>query len=81
MRQVRKPKPLGVCNICGQLTDMLEMVNHRCNQTVHGRRCAGQLKSELSHIWVKCESCDGVGKLGSQKCSGCLGYGWLLLGA
>lgn len=81
MRQVRRPKPLGVCNVCGQLTDMLEMVNQRCNRTIHGRRCAGQIKSELGHIWVKCESCDAAGKVGSQKCRECLGFGWRLLGA
>lgn len=81
MRRIRKPKPLGVCNVCGQLTDMLEMVNHRCTHTIHGRRCAGLFKSELNHIWVVCESCDAVGKVGTVICSECSGFGWRLLGA
>jgi len=81
MRRLRKPKPLGVCNVCGQLTDQLAMVNHRCMRTVHGRRCAGLVKSELTHIWVECQSCEAVGKVGTQICSGCSGFGWRLLGA
>lgn len=80
MRQSRKPKPAGVCNACGQITDLIEMINHRCTYTVHGRRCAGLFKSELSHIWVACNSCDGVGKVGSVSCSTCYGFGWHLLG-
>jgi DnaJ-class molecular chaperone len=57
------------------------MVNHRCTRTVHGRRCAGQFKSELNHVWVVCESCDGVGKVGTLACRECSGFGWRLLGA
>jgi len=69
MRRIRKPKPSGVCNVCGQLTDQIEMINHRCTYTLHGRRCAGLFKSELNHIWVACESCDAVGKVGTVICS------------
>ena len=81
MRRIRKPKPLGVCNVCGQLSDQIVMINHRCTHTVHGRRCAGLFKSELSHVWVVCESCDAVGKVGTVICSECSGFGWRLLGA
>lgn len=81
MRRVRKPKPLGVCNVCGQLSDQIVMINHRCTHTVHGRRCAGLFKSELTHVWVACESCDAVGKVGTVICRECSGFGWRLLGA
>ncbi len=81
MRRIKKRKPLGVCNICGKLTDQIEMINHRCTQTIHGRRCAGLFKSELTHIWVECESCEGVGKVGSVICRECSAFGWRLLGA
>jgi hypothetical protein len=63
------------------LTDQIEMINHRCTYTLHGRRCAGLFKSELSHVWVACESCDAVGKVGTVICSECSGFGWRLLGA
>ena len=81
MRRIRKPKPSGVCNVCGQLTDQIEMINHRCTYTLHGRRCAGLFKSELNHTWVACESCDAVGKVGTVICGECSGFGWRLLGS
>ncbi len=62
-------------NVCGQLTDMIEMVNHPCGRTIHGRRCAGMFQSELTLIWVTCECCDGAGKLGSQSAASVPGMG------
>lgn len=79
MRKVRKPKPLGVCNTCGALTDQIEFVNQRCNKIVHGRRCAGLYKSELTHVWAECEECGAVGKVGTQVCTSCEGFGWRLI--
>ena len=79
MKRIRKPKPLGVCNVCGALTDQIEFVNQRCNKTLHGRRCAGLFKSELTHVWAECEECDAVGKVGTQICMSCEGFGWRLI--
>ncbi len=79
MRQFKKPKPLGVCNVCSALTDQIEFVNQRCNRTVHGRRCAGQFKSELTHVWAECDECGAIGKVGTQACSSCAGFGWRLI--
>lgn len=79
MKQVKKPKPLGVCTVCSALTDQLVLVNQRCNRVVSGRRCAGQFRSELTHVWSACEECHAVGKVGSLPCSSCHGYGWFLI--
>jgi hypothetical protein len=79
VKQVKKPKPLGVCNVCGALTDQVEFVNQRCNKVVYGRRCYGQYKSELTHVWAECETCRASGKVGTQRCEGCEGFGWKLL--
>jgi hypothetical protein len=79
MKVVKKSKPLGVCNVCSALTNEVQFVNQRCNAVVHGRRCAGQYKSELTHVWAECETCHASGKVGTQACDGCAGFGWRLI--
>ena len=80
MRHSAKPKPLAVCTLCRALTDPQQRVNQRCSQTVHGRRCAGIFRSDLSFVWDPCRGCDSTGVLGSQACQECAGYGWRLFG-
>jgi len=75
----KKPKPLGVCNVCGAFTDQIEQVNQRCTAVVYGRRCAGQFRSELSHVWAECEVCGATGVVGTQRCDNCAGFGWRLI--
>ncbi|MBI4192098.1 MAG: hypothetical protein HY525_16355 [Betaproteobacteria bacterium] len=79
MKLVKKEKPLGVCNVCRAYTDQHEYVNHRCNKTVHGRRCYGTFKSGLGEVWDQCQTCHATGKVGTQTCSECAGFGWHLI--
>ena len=78
MRQVKKPKPAGACSVCRAPTDLREMLNQRCRATLNGRRCYGTYHSDLSLVWDECQSCNGTGKVGTQVCSECAGYGWKL---
>ncbi len=80
MRLEKKAKPSGVCSVCQALTNQREDLNHRCTQVVTGRRCSGTIKSGLAHLWDQCESCDATGKVGTQVCSECSGFGWKLYG-
>lgn len=80
MRHSRKPKPLAVCTICRALIDPKQRVNQRCSHTVHGRRCAGTFRSDLSFVWDPCRGCEATGWVGSQVCSECSGHGWRLFG-
>ena len=80
MRASKLPHPAGVCNVCNALTNHHEFVNHRCDKTVTGRRCAGTYKSGVSFLWDACDGCEATGKVGSQTCSQCEGYGWRLYG-
>ena len=74
------PKPLGVCDVCHALTKVHEALNNRCDKVVNGRRCYGHYKSALGYLWDRCEACDGHGKVGTQACTNCQGFGWLLYG-
>ena len=78
MRPEKKPKPLAVCSVCQALTDRREMLNHRCEQAVSGRRCYGRFQSALTRLWDECASCEGRGKVGTQTCGECKGFGWKL---
>ena len=78
MRPDPKPKPLAVCNVCQALTELHEDLNHRCRSTVQGRRCYGTYKSGLACLWDRCETCEGVGRVGTQACGECAGFGWKL---
>lgn len=80
MRLSKLPHPLAVCSVCGAMTNEHESLNHRCDRTVTGRRCYGTYKSGVSHLWDQCESCEATGKVGSQVCSACNGFGWNLYG-
>ena len=80
MRASRLPHPAGVCNVCGALTIHHEFVNHRCDKVVTGRRCSGTYKSGVAFLWDMCSGCEATGKVGSQTCSECAGYGWHLYG-
>jgi hypothetical protein len=33
----------------------------------------------LTHVWAECETCHATGKVGTQVCDGCLGFGWRLI--
>ena len=76
MRLTKKPKPLAVCNVCHALTDQHESINQRCNNTVSGRRCSGTYHSNLTAVFDECGSCQATGKVGSQTCGECQGFGW-----
>lgn len=78
MRPEKKAKPLAVCSVCQALTDRREMLNHRCDQVVNGRRCYGRFQSALTRLWDECASCEGHGKVGTQACAECKGFGWKL---
>jgi len=78
MRPSKKPKPLGACNVCHALTNQHEALNHRCNEVGGGRRCYGTYKSAITYLWDPCESCEATGKVGSQECTACRGFGWTM---
>jgi DnaJ-class molecular chaperone len=78
MRPQKKDKPLAVCTVCQALTDRHEYRNNRCNQIVAGRRCSGQFQSALTRLWDECQGCTGTGKVGTQVCTECKGFGWNL---
>jgi len=80
MLRVKKPKPLAVCNVCGAFAAELHDVNHRCVKVVYGRRCSGTYKGSLGLVWDECQPCNATGKVGSQTCVECSGWGWHLLG-
>jgi hypothetical protein len=80
LRASKLPHPAGVCNVCGALTSHHEFVNHRCDKVVTGRRCSGTYKSGVAFLWDMCAGCEATGKVGSQVCSECAGYGWRLYG-
>jgi hypothetical protein len=76
---VKRPKPVGVCTVCAALTNELQFINQRCSAILHGRRCSGQYRSELTHVWGECEECHAVGRVGTQECPSCKGFGWFLV--
>jgi hypothetical protein len=80
LRPERKAKPLAVCNVCHALTNQHELLNHRCNETVNNRRCYGIFKSALAYLWDACEGCECTGRIGSQVCTECKGFGWKMYG-
>jgi len=80
MRPDKRPKPLGACSVCYALTNQHEYLNHRCNQVVNGRRCYGTFKSAMTYLWDQCKSCEATGKVGTQVCSECSGFGWKMYG-
>ena len=80
MRTSKLPKPAGACEVCHGLTKRREDVNHRCSYVVNGRRCYGIYKSAITFLWDLCISCEGTGKVGTQKCTECGGFGWKLYG-
>ena len=80
MRRDKQPKPRAACNVCHALTNLHEALNHRCSTVVNGRRCYGTYKSALTFLWDACESCESTGKVGTQVCSECGGFGWRLYG-
>ena len=80
MPRFKKPKPLAVCDTCGAFTDRHEDINHRCSGSLHGRRCPGNYKSHLGLVWDECQACEATGKVGTEACVECSGWGWRLLG-
>ena len=78
MRADKKPKPLAVCSVCQALTDRRENLNHRCDAVVNSRRCSGMYQSALTRLWDACGACDCAGKVGTQICAECRGFGWKL---
>jgi len=79
-RLSKRHHPLAACDVCHALTDRHESVNHRCGKVVTGRRCYGTYKSGITNLWDACDSCGATGKVGSQTCGECGGYGWRLYG-
>jgi len=80
MRQPKKLKPLAVCNVCGAFSGEHQDINHRCNKALYGRRCSGAFKSSLGLVWDECQACSATGKVGSETCVECAGWGWHLIG-
>jgi len=80
MLQVKKQKPLTVCNVCGAFSSEHADVNHRCTKAVYGRRCSGTFKSSLGMTWDECQACSAKGKVGTETCVECSGWGWHLIG-
>jgi hypothetical protein len=80
MRTQKKAKPLAACGVCRGLTDRHEDLNHRCNQVINGRRCYGTYKSAITYLWDQCEACEARGKVGTQPCAACAGFGWVMYG-
>jgi len=80
MRTGKQPKPAGACSVCLALMRRREVLNHRCDQVVNGRRCYGTYKSAMTSLWDQCVSCEGTGKVGTQACSECAGFGWKMYG-
>jgi hypothetical protein len=78
MQPTKKAKPTGVCSECHAAYDRREVLNHRCDKVVSGRRCAGLVKSAINTLWDECESCQATGKLGVLPCRECGGFGWKL---
>lgn len=76
MPRFKKSRPLGVCNVCGALTEAHADVNHRCREVRIGRRCSGTYKATLGMVWSECPGCHAYGKIGSQACTECAGFGW-----
>jgi len=77
---IKKPKPLAVCDVCGAFTGEHMDVNHRCTRSLYGRRCSGTFKSNLGQVWEECQGCYATGKVGSETCVECSGWGWHLVG-
>jgi hypothetical protein len=80
MRKEKRPKPTAACGVCHALTNRHEDLNHRCNAVVNGRRCYGTYKSAMTYLWDQCDSCEATGKVGTQACSACGGFGWVMYG-
>ena len=80
MRPKKQPKPAGACSVCQALTRRHQDLNHRCDHVVNGRRCSGTFKSAMTFLWDPCESCEAAGKVGTQICRECAGFGWKMYG-
>jgi hypothetical protein len=80
LRPEKKAKPLAVCSVCQALSNRHESVNHRCDQIVSNRRCSGIYKSALTYLWDACEGCECTGRVGTQTCTECKGFGWKIYG-
>lgn len=78
IRRDKKPKPLGVCTVCRDYTGEHIRMNHRCVRVHGGRRCSGIYRSSLTVVWIECPTCHGMGRVGTQECGECAGWGWLL---
>ena len=80
MPQFKKRKPLAICSVCGAFTGEHRDLNHRCRRSHQGRRCWGTFKSNLGLVWEECLGCHAIGRVGSEICVECSGWGWRLLG-
>lgn len=80
VQHLKKTKPLAVCEVCGAFTGERGDVNHRCGHLLYGKRCSGTFKSNLGHVWEECQGCGATGKVGSENCVECSGWGWRLIG-
>jgi hypothetical protein len=80
VRTGKQPKPAGACSVCQALTRRRELLNHRCDRVVNGRRCSGTYKSAITFLWDACDACEATGRVGTQACGECRGFGWRLYG-
>ena len=48
--------------------------------TVYLSACSGIYKSGLTFLWDACEGCECTGRVGTQVCTECKGFGWKMYG-
>jgi DnaJ-class molecular chaperone len=34
----------------------------------------------MTYLWDQCDSCESTGKVGTQACAECAGFGWKMYG-
>ena len=67
-----------MCSVCSALSNARENLNHRCGHTFSGRRYYGIYKSAMTYLWDPCAGCEATGRVGSEVCRECAGFGWKL---
>jgi len=79
-KRKKRAQPVGVCSICSALTNLREDIYYGCDRFVNGTRCAGTFNSATMYVWYECGSCKATGKVESDICGKCFGYGWTVHG-
>ncbi len=73
-----KPKPVAVCTECKLPSTNITGNNERCPRSVEQKGCPGRIHSAAHEgDWKGCPDCFVTGKIKSDKCNTCDGFGWL----